>query len=100
MGTKPKRTSRKKVAVVAQSDAAAAEEILPSFFSSPESDTIASAMYDTTTETLRVQFKAGASVYEYEHIPVLLWKDFIEASSKGKFFAARVRPFFLGRKIQ
>ena len=49
------------------------------------------------TRQMCVIFKGGA-VYVYEGIEPHLWKEFVEAESKGHFFSARVRPFIVGRK--
>lgn len=68
----------------------------PLSFSSPESSNVAGADYDSETEMLSVTFKDSKS-YAYAPFPENLWREFTQATSKGKFFAERVRPFFQGK---
>lgn len=72
---------------------------IPSSFESPESSTIAQAIYDGATEIMRVYFKRAGKdndCYEYRQVPAILWADFVAADSKGRFFAERIRPFYQG----
>lgn len=75
---------------------------VPTSFESPESSTIAGASFERTTGILTVEFKRGSRErtpkrYVYENFPSLKWLDFLEADSKGAFFAKEIRPFFVGR---
>lgn len=43
-----------------------------------QSDNVAAAGYDPTTQTMTVQFHEG-SVYQYSPVPQSLWDDFVAA---------------------
>ena len=73
------------------------ENEVPTEFSTPGSSSVIAATYDPQTRQMCVIFKGGA-VYVYEGIEPHLWREFVEAESKGHFFSARVRPFIAGRK--
>lgn len=94
MGKRPKRMSVREQAAVAQ-----APEEIPYSFQSPESSTIVSAVYDPDTETLLVTFRHDDSTYRYDKCPLILWRDFLESQSKGKFFAGAIRPMLAGKKV-
>ncbi len=66
-------------------------------FDSPESSTVIRGEYDWDTCQLLVTFKAG-SRYRFK-IPEEMWQEFAMAESKGGYFAARIRPFYLGEKL-
>lgn len=72
-----------------------------SFDSAAESKTIHRASYDPDTRTMRVSFKGprGAKDYSYAGISPELWIQFELATSKGKFFAEQIRPFYTGSKL-
>jgi hypothetical protein len=55
-----------------------------------DSSNIRSIGYDPETWTLEVEFTTGA-VYQYECEPELA-QAFLDAESKGKFFAQHIRP--------
>jgi hypothetical protein len=42
-------------------------------------------------EVLEIKFKKGG-LYRYSGVPELVWKAFVGADSKGKFFHGRIRP--------
>jgi hypothetical protein len=54
------------------------------------SSTIVSIGYDTTTETLEVEFKSGG-VYQYYNVPVTIHQEFMQSGSKGQFHHAYIR---------
>lgn len=56
-----------------------------------ESSMISEAGYDVESRKLLVRFKRGGSVYEYENITLLIWHQFMNAESKGRFFSENVR---------
>lgn len=66
-------------------------------FESAESSTVTRGEYDFDTETLMVTFKHGG-VYQFQ-IPPELWQEFATAESKGKFFAAAIRPLYNGVRV-
>jgi len=73
----------------------------PLSFESPESSTISEGSYDPDTNTLKVCFK-GPGVpkdYTYAGVPPELWIEFEMSASKGKFFASRIRPFYVGARV-
>lgn len=67
----------------------------PQFFDSPDSKSILRADYFPGEEKMIVHFR-GNSIYAYANVPPALWIEFYQASSKGKFFAASIRPMFQG----
>lgn len=72
----------------------------PRSFRSPESSNVKGAHYDPDTQLLTVEFNTGTGKeYGYAPFPEEEWREFLEAESKGKFFSARVRPFFTGRAL-
>jgi hypothetical protein len=58
-----------------------------------DSSAIRSVGYDAKTRTLEVEFSSGA-VYDYFGVSARLWASFLDAPSKGVFFARRVRDRF------
>lgn len=81
---------------------------VPTSFESPESSSVAGASYNFETQQMRVRLLralvAGAppdeKSYAYEGVPLFLWADFVAAASKGGFFNARIRPIFVGRRLE
>jgi hypothetical protein len=57
---------------------------------SVESSAIASIGYDEETETLEVEF-TGGTVYCYLRVPADIAAAFVDADSRGKYFAEVVR---------
>lgn len=74
------------------------EDDYPHQFDSPESSNVAGATYDAESESLTITFRGGKR-YAYATFPVNLWREFVGAASKGKFFAERIRPFFAGKPL-
>jgi hypothetical protein len=72
---------------------------LPLSFESPESGTISRAHYDPDTRQLFVDLRKSAVTYRYTAIDLLVWREFVEATSKGHYFASRIRPLYVGIKI-
>lgn len=61
------------------------------------SSQIAAIGHNSDTNTLRVQFTtkkpdAKGSVYDYQNIDAEMFKAFLAAESKGKFFNTRIKP--------
>lgn len=48
--------------------------------------------------TLEIEFKGGA-IYQYKGVPEQVYKDLLEAPSKGKFFHENIRNDFPAEKI-
>ena len=55
--------------------------------------------YEDKQHMLYVTFSSG-SEYVYEHVSKNLYKDFIEAKSKGRFFGINIRKKYKGEKIR
>lgn len=75
---------------------------IPLSFQSPESSLINGADYDPTTETLTLQLLSPAlnvKPYVYHKFPADLWREFVQAGSKGRFFQERIRPMFAGKPL-
>lgn len=60
-----------------------------------ESSNIAAIGYDGDNAALYVQFTSGKT-YEYPSVPPEVFAAFEKAESKGRFFAAEVRPKYQG----
>lgn len=59
---------------------------------SVESQLIASIGYDPDKEQLEIEFRKNGNVYRYSGFGAVAWKDFTEATSKGRFFLQFVKP--------
>ena len=57
------------------------------------SSTLASVGYDVTTLLLELEFRSGA-VYQYLGAPHRVYRDLIEAKSKGRYFNQNIRDRF------
>lgn len=63
------------------------------------SSNLASVGYDSTTRTLRVEFKSGA-VYEYSDVPEAAYQGLMDASSKGSYFHQNIKDRYSYSKIR
>lgn len=63
-----------------------------------ESSNIESVGYTPTGRTLEVEFKSGG-VYQYDDVPPKVHEEFVEAPSKGRFFAQNIKGHFECRKV-
>lgn len=61
---------------------------------------IAAAGYDPETGELQVQFTTG-TIYSYQSVPPEVYQGFLDAPSKGSYFAQVFRrsPNFLATRI-
>jgi hypothetical protein len=57
------------------------------------SSNIAAAGYDSSSETLEIEFTNG-SVYQYYNVPSSIYEAFMAAPSKGSFLATQVKDRF------
>lgn len=55
-----------------------------------DSSAISSIGYDGRSSVLEVELNSGA-VYDYLDVPKKVYRDFLKAPSKGRFFSRRVR---------
>ncbi|MDD5005055.1 MAG: KTSC domain-containing protein [Candidatus Omnitrophica bacterium] len=62
------------------------------------SSNIQAVGYDESTETMRVQFN-NSSVYEYHNIPLIVYNDFMQASSLGAYLNRNIRNNYSYEKI-
>lgn len=68
-------------------------------FESPESGTVIRARYDPETRQMFIDLRKSAVTYRYTGIDAPLWEEFVQSDSKGRFFAARIRPLYVGVKV-
>ena len=62
------------------------------------SSDIASIGYDTTTETIEIEFKA-TGVYRYFSVPKTIAEEFQRTPSPGKFFLQHIKGKYAWEKI-
>jgi hypothetical protein len=62
-----------------------------------DSTVLATAQYDATEPTLRLEFRSGA-VYLYFNVPSSIYEGLLTAESKGSFFSRHIRPAFTSVK--
>lgn len=55
-----------------------------------ESSSIASIGFRQRDKTLEIEFRSGA-VYRYRNVPEEIFKEMMDAPSKGRFFSTRIR---------
>jgi hypothetical protein len=63
-----------------------------------DSSAITSLGYDPESRTLEIEFRSG-SVYDYFGVTAGLFESFLDAASKGKFYAQRVRNRFPSERV-
>lgn len=56
-----------------------------------ESSWLDRAGYDEETQTLTIRMKNSSDVYEYQGVPAEVYREFLEAESKGGFFATKIQ---------
>ena len=59
-----------------------------------QSSSIAAYKYDPETQTFSVQFVRAAQIYDFFEVPESKVKEFEDAESKGKWFAANIKEKF------
>ena len=60
---------------------------------SMRSSSIEAAGYDRDRQTLRIRYVRG-STYDYVAVPARVFRDFLEADSKGRFVNWSIKPFY------
>lgn len=63
-----------------------------------KSSNISKVGYDPDSQTLGVQF-LGGNIYHYFGVPAEVHQEMMATDSKGKFFAANIKPRFQAQKI-
>jgi hypothetical protein len=69
----------------------------PLVFTAVNSTTLSHAAYDTSRQRLWLDFHNDAR-YCYFDVPPQIHQDLMNASSKGKYFNLRIRPYFSCKK--
>ena len=64
-----------------------------------ESSSISEISYDPDLNRLRVQFHSGKE-YCYDLVPASVHRAFVEAGSKGRFFARQIRDRYPFSRLQ
>lgn len=62
------------------------------------SSNIASVGYDAGEKLMEIKFHNGG-LYQYKHIASSTWTNFINAQSKGKYFATNIKPYYEGELV-
>ncbi len=55
--------------------------------------------YEPKRNMLQVEFIAGG-VYQYEHVPLLVYQSFLNAPSHGRFFETEIKGRYSYRRIR
>lgn len=63
-----------------------------------DSSMIKKAVYNFTTNSLKIEFNSGA-VYEYVNIDPQTYDDFCKAESQGKFFNEKIKNNYSNSKL-
>lgn len=62
------------------------------------SSNISAVSYDEQQQTFQVKFKTDA-IYQHDGVPPEVYKAFMDAPSKGKFYADRIKRTYPFRKL-
>ena len=52
------------------------------------------AGYDAESQTLTVRMKNSSDVYEFKGVPEEVYRNFLEAESKGAYFATKIQNVY------
>ena len=63
------------------------------------SSNISSVGYDPLDGTLEVEFHGG-SIYQYSDVPASVYRDLLDAPSKGAYFNAHIRTTYPHRRLR
>jgi len=63
------------------------------------SSNLKSVGYDPKTRVLEIEFLNGA-VYQYDNVPLEVYKGLMKASSHGKYFHAHIRDRYPYRRVK
>ena len=58
-----------------------------------ESSSLETIGYDADSETLEVEFRTDG-VYQYHGVPASVYREFMEADSKGRFLNLRIKEVY------
>ena len=63
-----------------------------------QSSNLASVGYDTSTQTLEIEFNSGG-IYQYYGVPQFVYESLMGAPSKGTYFAQNIRTPYSYAKV-
>lgn len=63
-----------------------------------KSSNIAWVAYDEESKTLYVNFHSG-STYSYDDVPIEIFNDLLNAGSKGRYFARKIKFSYKYKKL-
>jgi lysyl-tRNA synthetase class 2 len=64
-----------------------------------QSSSIAAAGYDPRSRILRVRF-VGGDTYDYHRVPAAVFRELLEAPSKGRFVNWQIKPRYAYRRVR
>jgi KTSC domain len=64
-----------------------------------ESSGVVSVGYDDWSKILEIEYPGGA-VYDYSHVPEVLYRDLLAAESKGRFINLYIKPYFQYEEVE
>ena len=56
-----------------------------------ESSWLDRAGYDAESQTLTIRMKNSSDVYEFQGVPEEVYREFLDAESKGGYFATKIQ---------
>lgn len=65
---------------------------------SVDSTNISSIGFDEDSNTLEVEFRSGA-VYQYFDVPLAVYEDFLNSTSKGQYYSQHIKGYFRFVKV-
>lgn len=94
------REERRKVVLQYLRDAELGKEKEMGIEMQPVSSSLIAAVgHDAQTLTLFIQFKRGGETWQYEEVPRVVYDDMIGSDSVGRFFLAKVKHVYEGKKV-
>lgn len=68
-------------------------------FQNVESSNIDGVYYNSEDQELFVRFKTGLVIYKYHNVAQDVYDQFMNAESKGKYFAASIKNSYTYEKV-
>ncbi len=63
------------------------------------SSSIAAAGYDPKRRILRIRF-IGGDAYDYLRVPMAVFRELLDAPSKGRFVNRQIKPHYAYRRLR
>lgn len=63
-----------------------------------DSSAFLSVGHDESTQTLEIEFHDG-DIYQYYHVPSIVYRDLLKAPSSGQYFAFFIKPTYQWHKV-